>query len=397
MANLFDYLNWRGDLNFKADGFNAVDNLVVSALSYLDYEGIVPGRDERDTVTLAEAADLFTDPHERISPTASESFNKNILHLLEKAASTTRFKNMRLSHYISRVDAEKTEQISAVVFSITNLQHFIAFSGTDDTLVGWKENLQMSFRESVQAQKEAALYTEDVMRDLPGKFRLGGHSKGGNLAVYAASQIKNRFQRRVIAVYNNDGPGFQNNVIQSEGYQKVLDRITTFLPRSSVVGMLLEHREDYKVVSSDESGLLQHDAFSWNVLGHKFVYEDGLSDTSLAFNKAMRTWLDHVDFEEREEFVEALFDILTATGVKSVSGLSHDKLSKAVSMIKSYIHMQPETQSHLKKVVEIFFDENQNLFKQKIKDDIGSLIAKTLPGKKEETKEGKKEAKPVED
>ena len=391
MANLFDYLNWRGDLSFKTNAFNEVDNLVLAVLSYLDYKGIVPGMKQNDIITLGEVAELFTDPQLRLSPTASESFNKHVLELLEKAATSKRFKDLRMSHYINQVDDEQTKQISAVVFTISGLQHFIAFSGTDDSLVGWKENLQMSFRESVQAQQEAAQYTEDVMRDLPGKFRLGGHSKGGNLAVYAASRVKTRFQRRIVAVYNNDGPGFQTRFTQSEGYTKILDRITTFLPRSSVVGMLLEHREDYKVVSSDESGLLQHDAFSWEVLGPQFVYEDGLSDTSLAFNKAMRTWLDHVDLEEREEFVDALFDILKSTGVKSVSGLSHDKLSKAMSMIKSYIHMQPETQTHLKKVIEIFFEENQSLFKQKIKDDISSLIAKTLPGKKEEAKEGKKE------
>ena len=138
-ANLFDYLNWRGDLSFKTNAFNEVDNLVLAVLSYLDYKGIVPGMKQNDIITLGEVAELFTDPQLRLSPTASESFNKHVLELLEKAATSKRFKDLRMSHYINQVDDEQTKQISAVVFTISGLQHFIAFSGTDDSLVGWKE------------------------------------------------------------------------------------------------------------------------------------------------------------------------------------------------------------------------------------------------------------------
>lgn len=377
MSNIKDYLDWRGDICFSHDGFNEVDNLVFSVFSYLEFDGVVPPQTEQDSILLRQVASHSEDLLEQPSIELTRPFFETVPRLLQKAARLPRFCEIPLSHYINQVDFDRSEQFSALVFSIQDDLHFVAFSGTDNTLAGWKEDLQMSFLDEVPAQKQAVEYLINVMSDLNGNFYLGGHSKGGNLAVYSSAFAPKGFQDRIVRVFNNDGPGFQDAVIQSDGYQQIASRITTFLPQTSIVGMLLEHRGEYRVVGSNETGIMQHNPLSWKVLGTGFVYEEGLSKSSLAINSAIRAWLDKLPRQEREEFVNALFDILLGTGVNTVSELSQEKLTAAKSIIQNYKNLEPTAQSNLRKVVDIFFSESQKMVKETIEEQIGLFLSKT--------------------
>ena len=378
MNTIIDYLDWRGDLSFNQDPLNEVDNLIFSVLSYSDFSGVVPGLDKPGSVTLQEAADrIGPAPHE-VTTNLTRSFFAALPLLLEKCAQTERFANLQLSHYIDRIEFAKAEQFSAVVFSLDEQLHFIAFSGTDDTLAGWKEDLEMSFREAVPAQKDATRYVQAVMANLSGDFYLGGHSKGGNLAVYAAAHLTPEEQQRIIAVYNNDGPGFLANIIEKEGYQRIIHKVTTFIPQSSVAGILLEHEEKFQIIRSNETGLMQHNAFSWEVLGKHFVYEQELSKSSLVLSQAIRAWLNNISLEERSQFVEALFKVIDATGAKTLSELSEDKLATARAMITTFTQMEEETQTILKKVVESFFAESQKILRSSLGEGVESFMQKTL-------------------
>ena len=378
MNTIIDYLNWRGDLSFNQDPLNEVDNLIFSVLSYSDFSGVVPGLDKPGSVTLQEAADrIGPAPHE-VTTNLTRSFFAALPLLLEKCAQTERFANLQLSHYIDRIEFAKAEQFSAVVFSLDEQLHFIAFSGTDDTLAGWKEDLEMSFREAVPAQRDATRYAQAVIANLSGNFYLGGHSKGGNLAVYAAAHLTPEDQQRIIAVYNNDGPGFLANIIEKEGYQRIIHKVTTFIPQSSVAGILLEHEEKFQIIRSNETGLMQHNAFSWEVLGKHFVYEQELSKSSLVLSQAIRAWLNNISLEERFQFVEALFKVIDATGAKTLSELSEDKLATARAMITTFTQMEEETQTILKKVVESFFAESQKILRSSLGEGVESFMQKTL-------------------
>lgn len=378
MNTIIDYLDWRGDLSFNQDPLNEVDNLIFSVLSYSDFSGVVPGLDKPGSVTLQEAADrIGPAPHE-VTTNLTRSFFAALPLLLEKCAQTERFANLQLSHYIDRIEFAKAEQFSAVVFSLDEQLHFIAFSGTDDTLAGWKEDLEMSFREAVPAQRDATRYAQAVMANLSGDFYLGGHSKGGNLAVYAAAHLTPEEQQRIIAVYNNDGPGFLANIIEKEGYQRIIHKVTTFIPQSSVAGILLEHEEKFQIIRSNETGLMQHNAFSWEVLGKHFVYEQELSKSSLVLSQAIRAWLNNISLEERSQFVEALFKVIDATGAKTLSELSEDKLATARAMITTFTQMEEETQTILKKVVESFFAESQKILRSSLGEGVESFMQKTL-------------------
>jgi Protein of unknown function (DUF2974). len=220
MQNIFDYLNWRGDLSFARDSFNEVDNLVMSVLAYVEFDGIVPRETDRGAISLSKVAERLSKKMAQPSPLDNNPFFSQIPGLLIKTAQSIRYKNIKLSGYVNQIDYEQSKQFSAVVFSMNSNQHFIAFRGTDDTLIGWKEAFQMSFMHEVPSQKQAVIYMERIISSLAGDFYLGGHSKGGNLAIYAATHATENIQDRIIGVYNNDGPGFHINVIQRKGYKK---------------------------------------------------------------------------------------------------------------------------------------------------------------------------------
>lgn len=371
MANIFDYLDWRGDLSFECSGLNEVDNLILSVLAYVEYEGLVTAPTTLSAVAGHFKTNEFKSPAFRDNP-----FFNQIPMLLQKSAETSRFGRVELSGYVSQVDYENSNQFSAIVFTITPGSHYIAFRGTDDTIAGWKEDFEMSFRSEVPAQKQAADYLAAAAASLEGKLYLGGHSKGGNLAVYAAAHCHPEIRDRIAGIYSNDGPGFQADVIQSEGYQAVSDRISTFVPKSSVVGILLEHGEDYKVVDSTGIGIMQHNAVNWEVKGPSFVYENELTRSSRDLDKALRSWLGSLTSEKKAYFVDALFQIIQAAGAQTVSDLTKEKLNSLDAMVKTFKNMDQAHQMLLKDTIDAFLRERQKVFRKSIEDGIDSLLSR---------------------
>ena len=251
MADLFDYLLWRGDLTLDMVPLNPVDTLILSELSYLGFEGLVPG-DFQHPVPLKVAAQAFLalpDREERLHL-------KKDLELISACAETERFGDLRMLFYRSELLPEMESQFAAVTWLLPDGTALITYRGTDTTLTGWKEDFNMSFQTCVPAQEKALWYLEAFARvypDLP--LTVAGHSKGGNMAVYAATRCQPELRERVRAVHNHDGPGFQTQILREPGYREVLPKVRTFVPQSSVVGMLLEHEEPYTVVKSRQVSL----------------------------------------------------------------------------------------------------------------------------------------------
>ena len=299
--------------------------------------------------------------------------------ILERAAETARFRDVLLSRYVNVVDARMPNQFSALVFSIGEREHFIAYRGTDDNLAGWKEDFLMGFRDAVPAQTKAVMYANRFIPSLRGAVMLGGHSKGGNLAVYAAAHAADRNARRITAVYNNDGPGFQISVIQSEGYQRILGRIRTYIPKSSIVGMLLEHGEDYHIVSSTEK---RHPVPTTRRPGlwpaNAFVHEKELSKTSRKLNAALRNWLNTLGLEQRQQFVEALFDILQASGAETLTDLSRERLTVIDAMIRKLKTMDRASRKLLRDTVLTFFGIRQRLLRESIGESLEALVTRKV-------------------
>lgn len=326
MANVFDYLKWRGDLTFAQDPPNAVDALIFSGLSYVRYGGQVeadPGR----PVPLTDAAETFF----ALEDCESRVRVKNDMELLRAAAETVRFGQTRIVMYRDSLIPEQETQFAAMTFLLDDGTAFLAFRGTDHTLVGWKEDFNMTFQQTIPAQRLALQYTRDVALERSEPLRLGGHSKGGNLAVFAAARSSPMIQGRIVEVYNNDGPGFTKYLMGDPGYLAMVPRIKTYIPQSSVIGMLLEHEEPYTVIHSKSVGLLQHDLYSWEVLGRAFLRVQEVTESSLFLDSTIKTWFAEMNNQERNQLVDVMFTLLGTGGVESAIDIFHPR------NIKTYV------------------------------------------------------------
>jgi hypothetical protein len=351
MGNLFDYLTWRGDLSTEQSPFNAVDNLVLSALAYVPFDGIVPSQPGTKGITVAGAADLFAASPELHRALRAEEDGR----LLAAVARAPRFAAMRLSGYVNQLDDGVEKQFAAITVETLDGAWFVAFRGTDLHLVGWKEDFNLSYLDEIPSQRDARDYLELVARRVWGKLRLGGHSKGGNLAVFAAAFCRPSVQKRVLAAYSNDGPGFETSVIAKRGYQNLGDRIKSYIPESSIVGMMLEHSDDFTVVESTQTGIMQHSPFTWVIEGPAFVTRDTVSESSLFIDRTLKDWLASMDRAQRERFCEALYEILRATKAQTVTELTVDWLKTAKAMSQTLKSTDAETKRMLQKTVALLF------------------------------------------
>ena len=320
MADLFDYLHWRGDLAFSQSPVNAVDALIFSALSYISFGGSVEAMPEVP-ISLSDAADeFFKLPDQGIRCRA-----KNDLSLLMAAAETRRFGGCLLAQYRGHLIPEEETQFAAVTFLLDDNTGFLAFRGTDYSLVGWKEDFNMSFRDTIPSQHLALEYTRQIAQKYIMPLRLGGHSKGGNLAVFAAVKADPCIRQRILEVYSMDGPGFTEYLLCDPAYKDMIPRIRTIVPQSSVIGMLLEHEEPYTIIKSKQLGLLQHELYSWEVSGPQFVPMEEITANSRFLDQTIKTWFSGMTNEERNEIVDAIFELLSMGNVDNVLDIIQPK------------------------------------------------------------------------
>ena len=225
MADMLDYLAWRGDIEFTQMPVNPVDALIFSTLSYIRFEDIVPDNPNQSISMAEAAAGLFS-----LKEPASRTRVKKDLELLKAVAESKRFDNIRLSFYRSILIPEEDTQFAAVTVFLEDGSAYMAFRGTDNTLTGWKEDFNMSFQTSVPAQQLALRYVQEFAAAHPIPVWMGGHSKGGNLAVYAAAKCGDLLQKRIVEVYSQDGPGFSEEMMNDSGYRNILPKVRSFLP-----------------------------------------------------------------------------------------------------------------------------------------------------------------------
>lgn len=336
MANINDYLRWRGDLSFEQSPINEVDAVLLVFVSYLEFKDIIPSSIS-ETITLREAIGLEFALHENGKPYYGAILPNEDMHRMAKLMSrSNRFSKVKFTGYVNEICEDAEEQFTACTSIFDDGSVFISFKGTDDTLVGWKEDLNLSFEEEIPGQRRAVEYLEMIAAATTGKIRIGGHSKGGNLAVYAAAKCSPETQSRIVKVYNNDGPGFNDEFFQSDGYQKIKPRILKLVPQESVVGMLLVNDEGYTVVRSSGTGVFQHNSYLWEVSGRRFIRHGKLTEKSLEFSKAVNGWIDGKDIETRKEIVNNLYSILKSTNAKTLTDFSQDKnlLPKALLTVE---------------------------------------------------------------
>lgn len=329
MANILDYLTWRGDITIDQNPFNEIDNLILARISYLPFDHLI---EEKEKITLAEIYNRFIKEDKK----NVRILQKEDLDLFPVLAQSRRFGNLQMSHYINKIDEKLEKQFSAITISLPDNTIYVSYRGTDNTLIGWKEDLNMSFLDQVPAQVDAVQYLENIANEQKNKIRVGGHSKGGNLAVYAATFCQMKIQDRIIEVDNNDGPGVHDTVSNTENYHRIVGKIKTYIPQSSVIGRLLTHEEKYQVVKSTQVGILQHDLYSWQLLGPNFIHLQEVTDGSVKIDRTIKQWLKEVSPEQRSQFIDILFEILGTTQAKTLAEIRVKWLESAKVIFMTY-------------------------------------------------------------
>lgn len=363
VGNILDYLDWRGDIPLKVSPFNEIDNLIMSVLSYVDIDDIVPDTKTGGYITIHDAAIRFFETHTENELKENRSFISHTYLVLEHLKDSERFKNARLCKFESLTDAKKEMQFAAMHIMLDDGTTYISFRGTDDSLVGWKEDFNMSYKMPVPSQLAAKEYLNKTVHFGLRKYRIGGHSKGGNLAVYAAVECEDRIKNRIINVYSNDGPGFLKGMIESEKYKMMESRIVSIIPESSIIGLLMEHSEDYVIVRSNQIGIMQHDALSWNVVGTKFITLNNLSSEATLLNQTLMNWLNEIDDTKRELFIDAVYNVLISTGATKLSELNTINLKRVNAIVKGFTELDSESRNMIFEILKALTAEYGRMLK----------------------------------
>lgn len=340
MANIVDYLRWRGDVPFEADPLNTVDSLVLAELSYMPFGGIVPESLDPPILLRDAAAMVLSSP-------AADGLKEDKLSLLRALAEAPRFGDLPMGAFSAQSDAAHELQFAAVSFRLPGPIWFAAFRGTDGMLVGWKEDFNMAFLYRTPGQLRAAAYLEKWFQKGTEPVIAAGHSKGGNFAVSSAVFCSEEMQRKILRVYTFDGPGFREEVTAMPAYKAILPRVVSVLPEGSIIGLLLENDIPPQYVVSTGKGVWQHDPFTWQVERNRLVPCPELRRSSELLDSTLTKWLRQLSDAERESFVESLYDIATAPEQPTLHDLGENKMKSAAAFLKAAVSLPPEQQKSL--------------------------------------------------
>ncbi|MFS9180735.1 DUF2974 domain-containing protein [Streptococcus timonensis] len=348
MANIFDYLTYVQYDSFYDIPLNELDVLALTELTYLPFDNL-----------LDQSVNRLSDVATRVPRESTMLTNKERLQLLDQLSQHKRFKNSKLSNFVNDIDVELQKQFAAMTYRLNLDTYLIVFRGTDDSIIGWKEDFHMTYMKEIPAQKHALEYLEDFFKQYPKQeVIIAGHSKGGNLAVYAASQIQPDLQEKISAVYTYDAPGLQAHLTETSGYQEVIPKIHRYVPQGSVIGMMLEVPDTPIVVRSLAlGGIAQHNTFSWQTEGTHFVQLEEISRESLQIKDALKEWMDSVPDEELELYFNLFFGTILESGINSINDLSSTGAIEHIHQLVSQAQtLEPQQVEILRNLTQLLLD-----------------------------------------
>ncbi|MDE7340772.1 MAG: DUF2974 domain-containing protein [Lachnospiraceae bacterium] len=310
MGTIINYIEEYGDYTFSEKPFGEVDSLILCQFAYLKFDGLVPGVDDdappvsiRQVFENRDYDNLYGD----------ERYREKNTELFLAMVHSRRFGSLKMNYYVNQIELEKETQFSAVTFQPDEELYYIAYRGTDETIVGWKEDLNLAFSEPVPGQLMSVEYLEKSAGKIGKPFYMGGHSKGGNFAVYAAMNCRQDIQDKIVIIFNHDGPGFRPEVREKGQFDRIKDRIRQTVPHSSMVGMLLSSEENYRVVESRNFGLAQHDPYSWLVEKDDFRIVKQIYSGRMFVDTTLNDWILSLNQEQMRIFVDTLYDVVKAS------------------------------------------------------------------------------------
>lgn len=390
MGNMIDYIRWRGDLTFQQDPFNEVDALVLCQLIYTDFSGVVSGNPD-ECVSLRDARDRFFEMHTDEEIRNSAVFGAEAPYLMNDLVKSRRFGDMRLSAYVNHVSDNIEAQMAAVTCILSDGSIFAAFRGTDDTLVGWKEDLNLAFLDETGGQRLSAIYLErkvrriaenlgiistgrvqDIRQRLGDRIykgvsdrviRLGGHSKGGNFAIYAAGHVDIEMWKHVSGIYAMDSPGFKKEVTERSAYKRVVSRVESVSPAGSIVGVLLDHsyQDRQHLILSSGKGVGEHDAMTWQIEGNHFQETKSRRIGSRLFGETIDRFVKPLPDEDRRFWVDGIYNIISGSGARTLTDFRSKPGRRISGMMHAVRSMPRQGKKKLKSMTRELLRTRMNL------------------------------------
>lgn len=358
MANVNDYLRKMGAQKIsKKAPFSEADQLILARISYLPFHKIRLTSFE----TIASVA-------EKMKKLPASAFGwPDDRKLIELLGQSKRFERMRVSDFVRHNDKNLEKQFSAITIHLNIERAYLSFYGTDSSLTGWKEDFNLAFLDQIPAQIEALEYLKQIRRKFFWKkLYLGGHSKGGHVAIFAAIHVSDHTQKKIQAVYNYDGPGIRKDLAaQDLGSFQILGRIHTFVPQESIIGRLFEHREGLTIIHSTAKNVYQHDIYSWQVEGNKLLRSKTTKRSDM-INRAINKWMQDASREEIKIFVNGMFEIFSSVELNNPIELMREWKHFAPKILKEFMNTPKEK----KKIIsEIWRKLGESLIRSQIEQN----------------------------
>ena len=378
MKNMLDYIKEFGHVSFEERAFSEIDALVLTELEYLPLEKVVPSDENGENfVTVKEIAEYMQEHKQELFDENPMMITQERHEVSQVIADAPRFQSLKFFGVVSEWDKDTTKQFAAVTVEVEPSVRLVVFRGTDETLIGWKEDFLMTYSPLVAAQTDAKEYLAKQASLWGGDLMISGHSKGGNLAIYAAATQEEDVQLRIVDIFCFDSPGLYRSVLETKGYQNIVPLAMRYIPQDSLVGLMLESEVPYVIVKSNATGAMQHSAMTWEIEDGQFIKMEKLTKNSQLNDQTFKKWTESVSDEELELFWNVFFELLFSVGIDTVNDLYGQFMHYVQEFLKAAGNMDEEKRELLTRIALLLVSTRFEVWKDSL--DMSEMVPFELP------------------
>lgn len=378
MKNMLDYIKEFGHVSFEERAFSEIDALVLTELEYLPLEKVVPSDENGENfVTVKEIAEYMQEHKQELFDENPMMITQERHEVSQVIADAPRFQSLKFFGVVSEWDKDTTKQFAAITVEVEPSVRLVIFRGTDDTLIGWKEDFLMTYSPLVAAQTDAKEYLAKQASLWDGDLMISGHSKGGNLAIYAAATQVEDVQLRIVDIFCFDSPGLYRSVLETKGYQNIVPLAMRYIPQDSLVGLMLESEVPYVIVKSNATGAMQHSAMTWEIEDGQFIKMEKLTKNSQLNDQTFKKWTESVSDEELELFWNVFFELLFSVGIDTVNDLYGEFMHYVQEFLKAAGNMDEEKRELLTRIALLLVSTRFEVWRDSL--DMSELVQFEMP------------------
>ena len=383
MGNLITYVQQYEAQTFQEKLVTDIDILVLTEIAYLPFDEIVSSSfEEKTAISLNQLGKEFETIKEKEHKNNPFMITKERIQLLDVVSKSLRFKDVKVFGFMNDIDDELTKQFAAVCYQWEEESRWIIFRGTDESLTGWKEDFMMTYSDLIPAQTDAIEYLRKQAELFSGSLNISGHSKGGNLSLYASAMQEEDIQHRIQQIYCWDAPGVHRSILNTEGYQRVVSKAKRYIPQDSIVGLMLESQVPYHIIESQGSGISQHSALMWNIEDDHFVELTELTRNSQLTDQTFKQWTEVVSDEDLKLFFDTFFELIFEMGVETVNDVYYNFRMYMRQFFEKAYQMDTEKREILLRVGRLLFQIRYEIWKDTLSISV-ELPTLTLPSVEE--------------